>query len=372
MILAEGATVLLGTGDLLATDPDNAAADLSFTPSGVTHGQFLVGGSPATTFTQEQIIAGAVSFQHDGGETAPAYAITVSDGALNDGPHPAAITFGNINDAPQIIARQVTLSEGETLLLTAANIGASDPDNGDAELTFTPSVVVHGQFLVGGSPAATFTQAQVLAGQVSFQHGGGELAPGYDISVGDGTDSTTPSAAAIDFTGINDPPAIAANALAIDEGGTVVLGISEIAASDPDTADADLIFTASNVGHGQFLSGGSPTLTFTQAQIIAGEVSFEHDGGEAAPSFDLAVSDGSLSDGPAAAAITFTNINDAPELTANALAIGEGASVVLSAANLAATDIDDAEAALLFTASAIGGGQFLVGGSPATTFTQEQ
>ena len=41
-------------------------------------------------------------------------------------------------------------------------------------------------------------------------------------------------------------------------------------------------------------------------------VSFVHDGGEAAPSYDVEVSDGALTTGPAAATITFTNQNDAP------------------------------------------------------------
>jgi hypothetical protein len=51
---------------------------------------------------------------------------------------------------------------------------------------------------------------------------------------------------------------------------------------------------------------------FTQAQVNAGHVRFVHNGSEAAPSYDVTVSDGSLSDGPKAASITFTSVNAVP------------------------------------------------------------
>ena len=53
-----------------------------------------------------------------------------------------------------------------------------------------------------------------------------------------------------------------------------------------------------------------------------------HDGGEAAPSYDVSVSDGALSDGPAGATITFSaNVNDAPVLGNNSLTVNEGQTV---------------------------------------------
>ena len=38
-----------------------------------------------TPFTQAQVTAGDIQFVHDGGEAAPAYSVTVSDGALTGG-----------------------------------------------------------------------------------------------------------------------------------------------------------------------------------------------------------------------------------------------------------------------------------------------
>ncbi|MEZ5305385.1 MAG: cadherin-like domain-containing protein, partial [Verrucomicrobiales bacterium] len=368
LTIGEGGTVILSAADLLADDPDTSDAELLFTATGIAGGQFLLGGSLATTFTQEQIIAGAVSFQHDGGELAPAYSITVSDGALNDGPDAATITFTNVNDSPQIAANALTIAEGEAAIIV--NLMAADSDNSDAELVFTASAIAHGQFLVGGTPATTFTQAQVLAGQVSFQHDGGEIAPAYLIEASDGEFSDGPDAAAINFNNQKSPPTLIANELAIAEGATVIVKASNLAAADPDTASADLVFTASDVTHGEFLVGGAPTLTFTQAQVVSGEVSFQHDGGEVAPSFTIVVSDGILADGPSAAAIAFANVNDAPVIAANSLTIAEGETAIVL--NLFASDPDTADADLAFTASDVAHGGFLVAGSPTLTFTQAQ
>ena len=45
--------------------------------------------------------AGRIAFVHDDGETAPSYAVTVSEGALTDAPHAATSTFTNVNGAAQ-------------------------------------------------------------------------------------------------------------------------------------------------------------------------------------------------------------------------------------------------------------------------------
>jgi hypothetical protein len=107
-------------------------------------------------------------------------------------------------------------------------------------------------------------------------------------------------------------PVITANSLAIEEGGTVVLDSSDLAASDSDSDDASLVFMVADVSRGQFLVSAVPAVSFTQADIAAGLVSFAHDGSEFAPSYDVTVSDGTLSFGPQSPAVTFTNVNDNP------------------------------------------------------------
>ncbi|HEY3393007.1 MAG TPA: cadherin-like domain-containing protein [Lacipirellulaceae bacterium] len=108
LTLSEGETTTLSAANLAAADADSNGGSLTFTVSNVTGGQFLVNGSPATSFTQAQVSSGVVAFAHDGGEAPPAFAITVSDGSLSDGPHAAPINFTNVNDnAPAIPVGQV-------------------------------------------------------------------------------------------------------------------------------------------------------------------------------------------------------------------------------------------------------------------------
>ncbi len=226
------------------------------------------------------------------------------------------------NLAPELGANALTISEGQTVVLSGANLSATDVDNDDATLTFLASSVQQGRFeLVSnpGVPETSFTQAQVTAGAVQFVHDGSETAPSYDMDVSDGvlTDVDGPSAATITFSNVNDAPQLGNNALTVAEGQTVVLSGANLSAADVDNDDATLTFVASAVQQGRFelvSNPGVPETSFTQAQVTAGAVQFVHDGSETAPSYDMDVSDGVLTDvdGPTAAAITFSNVNDAP------------------------------------------------------------
>ena len=327
LTLSEGQTVVLGAGDLSATDVDNLDPALQFIVSGVTGGQFELVASPGaaiTTFTQAQLTSGAIQFVHDGNEAAPTYSVSVDDGMLATPPAAATVTFTNVNDAPVLGNNSLTVSEGQTVVLGAGDLSATDIDNVDASLQFTVSSVTGGQFELVTSPGAaitTFTQAQVTSGAVQFVHDGNEAAPTYDVSVFDGALATPPAAAAITFTNVNDAPVIGNNSLTISEGQTVVLGAGDLSATDVDNLDSTLQFTVSGVTGGQFelvAAPGAAITTFTQAQVTSGAVQFVHDGNEAAPTYSVSVFDGALTTGPAAATIAFTNVNDAPSLDLDA------------------------------------------------------
>ncbi|MFK8030204.1 MAG: LamG-like jellyroll fold domain-containing protein, partial [Gammaproteobacteria bacterium] len=306
LTISEGGTVVLDSSDLSATDAEAEAGALIFTVSGVTNGQFEFvsdAGVVITSFTQAQLTSGDVRFVHNGGEAAPSYNVTVSDGTLTDGPEAATITFTNVNEAPVLVNNTLTIDEDETVVLDSSDLSATDVDNDDSLLTFTVSGVTNGQFeLVSNAGVAitTFTQAQITVGDVQFVHDGTENAPAYSVAVSDGLLSDGPEAATITFNGQNDAPVLGNNSLTIDEGETVVLDGSDLSATDVDNDDSLLSFTVSGVTNGQFelvSNAGVAITSFTQAQITAGDVQFVHNGGETAPAYSVTVSDGSLSDG---------------------------------------------------------------------------
>jgi len=382
LTIQEGQTVTLSATELKATDSDSSGADLILSTGNVKQGQFYSTStlSVVSSFAQRNITQGHIQFIHDGGGLAPGYDVTVSDGQLSDGPHAAAITFTQFNDAPVIVNNNLTITQGQTVTLTPSAIRATDVDNSDSSLTLTVSGVQHGYFehsSNAGVIITSFTQADINSSLIRFVHDNSEVAPSYNLMVSDGSLTAGPQAASITYTNINNAPVLITNKLTIQEGQTVTLSAAELKATDSDSSEADLILSTGNVKQGQFYSTSTRSVisSFAQRNITQGHVQFIHDGSELAPDYDITVSDGQLSDGPHSAAITFTQLNDTPILLTNKLAINQGQTVVLTAADLSATDKETAADELLFTASTIERGHFediQTPGTQVTTFTQQK
>ncbi len=108
----------------------------------------------------------------------------------------------NVDDAPVLGINTLTIGRGETLVLSAANLSASDVDNPAGALTFSVSGVSHGHFERTSAPGvavSSFTQADVQGGLVVFVHDGSRVAPGYAVTVSDGALSHGPLAAGVSF-----------------------------------------------------------------------------------------------------------------------------------------------------------------------------
>ncbi|MEM6402876.1 MAG: cadherin domain-containing protein, partial [Cyanobacteria bacterium P01_D01_bin.116] len=134
-------------------------------------------------------------------------------------------------------------------------------------------------------------------------------------------------------------PVLVNNALTIDEGGTVTFTSSNLSATDADNDDANLTFRGNNITDGNFEVDGVVNNSFTQQQITDGKVKFIHDGNENAPSYDITVSDGSLTDS-GSATVNFTNVNDAPtEITLSNSSVAEN-DIAAIIGNVTVTDVD--------------------------------
>src|SRR5204862_4698866 len=112
-----------------------------------------------------------------------------------------------VHDAPLVNSATLSVSEGETVTLSAVNFGVTDPDS--AAFTYTITSVSGGRFQLSGAPGVavtSFTSAQLAGGLVQFVDDGNESAPSFGVRVNDGAAFSNTRAAAIVYTPVNDAP----------------------------------------------------------------------------------------------------------------------------------------------------------------------
>lgn len=293
---------------------------------------------------------------------------------------PANITFITVNDAPVIVNRSFDVIEGQTTVLSSANLRATDEESLDSDLVYTITNIAGGTIRVGGVVRNTFTQGDVDNGRVTFVHNGSETVPVLEFTVSDG-DLSTDGTATIGYTPVNDPPEMLVNTLTITEGATIPITLQNINATDVDNDINTLQFTVTGLNPtiGAFqrrnpaTGAFENTNTFTRGDIVNGNVRFVHLGVEVAPAYTITVRDTAGLTASRVATVTFIPVNDAPVLVNNLLTIAEGESLVLTNASILATDEESGPAALTFTVSDLSGGQFELVADPGvaiTTFTQ--
>ena len=206
----EGASYTITTADLNFTDPDDNAAGVTFTVTGLTNGTVQVLGTDATSFTGTQLAAGEVTFLHDGSETtAAAFQVAVEDGN-EDTSTPTPSTFNltvtpvntPANAAPVITSNggqdTATVSVVENRI-AVTTVTATDPDASDT-LTFS---------IVGGADMGRFwieseTGVLTFINAPDFVVGGDN---NYDVvvQVSDGHDAMDTQSIAVTVTE-NHPP----------------------------------------------------------------------------------------------------------------------------------------------------------------------
>ena len=366
--VSEGATnVVLSTTDLSSTDVDTNDATLIYTVSDVTNGSLSINGSTWAagtneTFTQQDIIDGNVLYSHDGtNTTSDSFSYSVADPAGNT---LAAQTFSITvtavdDDAPTAVNQSTTVSEGASnVTLTTTDLSSTDLDTIDATLIYTVGSVTNGSLSINGSAWAagtndTFTQQDIIDGNVLYSHDGtNTTSDSFSYSVADPTGNTLAAQTfSITVTAVDDDAPTAVNqSTTVAEGATnVVLTTTDLSSTDVDTNDATLIYTVSNVTNGSLSINGSAWAagtneTFTQQDIIDGNVLYSHDGtNTTSDSFSYSVADPT---GNTLAAQTFSITvtavdDDAPTVVNQSTTVAEGATnVVLTTTDLSSTDLD--------------------------------
>ena len=135
--------------------------------------------------------------------------VTVSDGSQASNTVSRTIDVIAINDE-QVLTNNptVTIEEGGSITLTAAQLLSTDVDNSDTEIVYTVDTSASNTvLLVEGAPESTFTQQDINDGRVSLQHDSSEN--NFDqmiLTVDDGLGVVTNVTLNISVNPTNDPP----------------------------------------------------------------------------------------------------------------------------------------------------------------------
>ena len=222
--LFSGEAVFLSVSNLAAYDRNHDISTLVFILSNVIHGQFELADNPGvmlSNFTQQKIWDQQIHFVHDGSSEAPTYNITVcSEGIAWTGPISANITF---SVGLTLLANRMMINQGQTIIITSANLQASNSGKIDENLNFKISNLTHGKFSFIAEPDQSifsFQQQNITDGLVQFIHDDTESAPRYRVAVSNGTLTSPTQSALIDFDAT---PALVNNQLVINQGQSVQL-----------------------------------------------------------------------------------------------------------------------------------------------------
>ena len=179
-----GTLTLSSSGGLSFTAGDGTAeATMTFTGTAADINAALAG----MIFAPTADFAGAASLQivtSDQGNTGTGGAESATD--------TIAVTVNPINDAPVVTSALLTISKGQAVTLSGANIGITDPDDASFIYTVVRSPVDSPTSSAAGTPITTFSSADLAGGLVQFVDDGNEAVPSFSVTVNDGDGTPTP------------------------------------------------------------------------------------------------------------------------------------------------------------------------------------
>lgn len=296
--VAEGGTLSL-SGKLVTADPDNGAPDLVYTVKSLpANGTIAKSGTPLAVgdhFTQEEVTNGTIVYTHGGGENvSDAFGWSISDGFNTvpaTGATDFAVTVTPVNDAPLVVNNPAaTVAEGGTLVLTPAQLMASDAEG--SALTFTLVAVTHGtlQKKVGAGAFSalavngTWTPQDIADGNVKFVDSGVDDAQlalqqsttgGFQWKVSDVDGGVNPASGAnastFTITSVDDAPLVSLRMQSCQASGTNVPANPIISLVDPDNATSQYSICVVSILGGTNVSAStttSPGVTTTVIPVL--------------------------------------------------------------------------------------------------------
>ncbi|NXU95636.1 FREM1 protein, partial [Xiphorhynchus elegans] len=398
----EGGLAPITEGHILISDVDTKKENLLLLlQRQPQHGAVELDGIPMNEgdrLSCEDLRTLAVRYRHDGSETlSDDFLFTATDG-IHFVEFILQIKVLPVNDELPVmrtgLAPVLHCLEGEEVVISSDYIYATDADSDDMKLKFMlPRQPHHGVVRKAGIAVDHFTQADVIAGLVSYKHTSGEigLIPSTEILtliVSDGEagldvkdccyDGPLPPPVSrhdpfpvydLNITVLpvdNQPPSIATGAsFVVEEGSSAALTTNHLCATDPDTIADDLEFVLLSPPQFGYIENILPSPGFEKSNVGISIASFQlkhlksmninyvqarHMRMEPTEDkFVLYVTDGlhHSAETPFFVLITPTN-DEVPEFIARNITVQEGDMKELDLSVINAVDLDEPEDHLVF------------------------
>lgn len=274
LIVESGETEAITVLDLSASDPDDARSAITYTlTEAPTDGTLLLGGTPLSvgdSFTQQDVVDGAVAYQNPAGATTgDQFKFDLSDGT-DPGPQGQAFTIIPANRPPSASDDNYSTPEDQALIVSDSTNGVlgndSDPD-GDplsASISSTPD---HGSLTLNDNGTFEYVPEENYNGSDGF---------GYQVSDGEG--EIDEGSVDLTVSAVNDAPRVTVNeGLTVSQTGQRALSTSNLSATDVEDGARALTFTVTSVPtRGAILVNGRDSSQFTQQTLANGKVSYDH------------------------------------------------------------------------------------------------
>ncbi|XP_050184584.1 FRAS1-related extracellular matrix protein 1 isoform X4 [Myiozetetes cayanensis] len=308
----EGGLAPVTEGHILISDADTKQEHLFLLlQRQPQHGVVELDGIPmkeGNRLSCEDLRTLAVRYRHDGSETLTDDVLFAATDGIHFVKFILQVKVLPVNDELPVMRTGLVpvlhCLEGEEVVISSEYLYATDADSDDMKLTFTlPRQPYHGVVRKVGIAVDHFSQADVIAGLVTYKHTSGEigLTPSIEILtfiVSDGEagidvkdccyDGPPPPPAAphdpfpvydLNITVLpvdNQPPSIATGAsFAVEEGSSAALTTNHLFATDPDTTADDLEFVLVSPPQFGYIENILPSPGFEKSNIGISIASFQ-------------------------------------------------------------------------------------------------
>ncbi|XP_004594747.2 chondroitin sulfate proteoglycan 4 [Ochotona princeps] len=365
-------------------------------------GQLLRAGQPAGVFSQQDLLAGAVVYSHNGSSLSSrdSLALSVESGAVRaDATLQVTIVLERPPPPLQLLRHlKIYVFQGETTPIPRERLAAAQETVAPADILFTVQSPPQAGYLVEAAgdgaaarlpspePVRSFSQDTVDAGRILYMHSRPDVwsdAFSLDVTSGLGTPL---EGIRVELEVLPTAIPLAAENFSVPEGGTRTLAPPLLRVSGPyfPLVPSLHLQVLEPPQHGMLQREGQPLkgplATFSWREVEEQRIRYLHDGSETlADSFVLVANASELGrqSQPVTLAINILPVNDQPPILATntGLQMWEGATVPIPAEALRGTDGDSAPQDLVYAIEQPSNGRVVLRTAPAMevrSFSQAQ